>query len=132
MSDASILCIICLLMKQVCHRDLKLENTLLDGDPALHLKICDFGYSKVRAYLFMKIFVVWVLCFTYFTAIGVPWLSSFYLINNVFFFTNVIAPLWIVTTDNYSGSLKTSISPNYFLHPTVVLYFSYESLYFCH
>ncbi|XP_004511972.1 serine/threonine-protein kinase SRK2I-like [Cicer arietinum] len=31
---------------QVCHRDLKLENTLLDGDPALHLKICDFGYSK--------------------------------------------------------------------------------------
>ncbi|XP_061341194.1 serine/threonine-protein kinase SRK2I-like isoform X2 [Gastrolobium bilobum] len=31
---------------QVCHRDLKLENTLLDGSPALHLKICDFGYSK--------------------------------------------------------------------------------------
>ncbi|CAJ2646246.1 unnamed protein product [Trifolium pratense] len=31
---------------QICHRDLKLENTLLDGDPALHLKICDFGYSK--------------------------------------------------------------------------------------
>ncbi|CAJ2646245.1 unnamed protein product [Trifolium pratense] len=32
--------------EQICHRDLKLENTLLDGDPALHLKICDFGYSK--------------------------------------------------------------------------------------
>ncbi|KAL2348423.1 hypothetical protein Fmac_002423 [Flemingia macrophylla] len=31
---------------EVCHRDLKLENTLLDGTPALHLKICDFGYSK--------------------------------------------------------------------------------------
>ncbi|TKY45720.1 Serine/threonine-protein kinase SRK2I [Spatholobus suberectus] len=31
---------------EVCHRDLKLENTLLDGSPALHLKICDFGYSK--------------------------------------------------------------------------------------
>ncbi|CAI8606072.1 unnamed protein product [Vicia faba] len=31
---------------QVCHRDLKLENTLLDGSPAPHLKICDFGYSK--------------------------------------------------------------------------------------
>ncbi|KAL1316294.1 hypothetical protein HN51_068513 [Arachis hypogaea] len=31
---------------QVCHRDLKLENTLLDGTSALHLKICDFGYSK--------------------------------------------------------------------------------------
>ncbi|XP_057449482.1 serine/threonine-protein kinase SRK2I-like [Lotus japonicus] len=31
---------------QICHRDLKLENTLLDGSPALHLKICDFGYSK--------------------------------------------------------------------------------------
>ncbi|PSS24367.1 Serine/threonine-protein kinase, partial [Actinidia chinensis var. chinensis] len=30
---------------QVCHRDLKLENTLLDGSPAPRLKICDFGYS---------------------------------------------------------------------------------------
>lgn len=30
----------------VCHRDLKLENTLLDGKPAPRLKICDFGYSK--------------------------------------------------------------------------------------
>ncbi|CAN0864294.1 Serine/threonine-protein kinase SRK2I [Linum grandiflorum] len=36
----------CFLMKQVCHRDLKLENTLLDGSPAPRLKICDFGYSK--------------------------------------------------------------------------------------
>jgi serine/threonine-protein kinase SRK2 len=35
------------LMKQVCHRDLKLENTLLDGSQAPRLKICDFGYSKV-------------------------------------------------------------------------------------
>lgn len=39
--------ILCFLMKQVCHRDLKLENTLLDGSPAPRLKICDFGYSKV-------------------------------------------------------------------------------------
>jgi serine/threonine protein kinase len=31
----------------VCHRDLKLENTLLDGSTAPRLKICDFGYSKV-------------------------------------------------------------------------------------
>ncbi|KAK3003824.1 hypothetical protein RJ639_018103 [Escallonia herrerae] len=31
---------------QVCHRDLKLENTLLDGSFAPRLKICDFGYSK--------------------------------------------------------------------------------------
>ncbi|GLJ46954.1 hypothetical protein SUGI_0990850 [Cryptomeria japonica] len=31
---------------QVCHRDLKLENTLLDGDSSPQLKICDFGYSK--------------------------------------------------------------------------------------
>ncbi|CAA2995286.1 serine threonine- kinase SRK2A [Olea europaea subsp. europaea] len=30
----------------ICHRDLKLENTLLDGSPAPLLKICDFGYSK--------------------------------------------------------------------------------------
>nr|QDA34129.1 SAPK7 [Thinopyrum elongatum] len=31
---------------QICHRDLKLENTLLDGSPAPRLKIRDFGYSK--------------------------------------------------------------------------------------
>uniref|UniRef100_A0A0C9S1D6 non-specific serine/threonine protein kinase n=1 Tax=Wollemia nobilis TaxID=56998 RepID=A0A0C9S1D6_9CONI len=31
---------------QICHRDLKLENTLLDGSPSPKLKICDFGYSK--------------------------------------------------------------------------------------
>ncbi|XP_038683118.1 serine/threonine-protein kinase SAPK6-like isoform X2 [Tripterygium wilfordii] len=32
--------------EQIFHRDLKLENTLLDGGPAPRLKICDFGYSK--------------------------------------------------------------------------------------
>ncbi|CAI9109527.1 OLC1v1009363C2 [Oldenlandia corymbosa var. corymbosa] len=31
---------------QICHRDLKLENTLLDGRTEPRLKICDFGYSK--------------------------------------------------------------------------------------
>ncbi|CDP04849.1 unnamed protein product [Coffea canephora] len=31
---------------EICHRDLKLENTLLDGSPTPHLKICNFGYSK--------------------------------------------------------------------------------------
>lgn len=31
---------------QIVHRDLKLENTLLDGSPVPKLKICDFGYSK--------------------------------------------------------------------------------------
>ncbi|WZZ80034.1 hypothetical protein YC2023_100606 [Brassica napus] len=31
---------------QICHRYLKLENTLLDGSPASRLKISDFGYSK--------------------------------------------------------------------------------------
>ncbi|KAL6575886.1 Serine/threonine-protein kinase sapk2 [Orobanche hederae] len=31
---------------QICHRDLKLENTLLDGSSIPYLKICDFGYSK--------------------------------------------------------------------------------------
>ncbi|KAF3793008.1 Serine/threonine-protein kinase [Nymphaea thermarum] len=32
--------------KEICHRDLKLENALLDGSAAPRLKICDFGYSK--------------------------------------------------------------------------------------
>jgi serine/threonine-protein kinase SRK2 len=32
--------------KNVTHRDLKLENTLLDASPAPLLKICDFGYCK--------------------------------------------------------------------------------------
>jgi serine/threonine protein kinase len=36
-----------IMWQQICHRDLKLENTLLDGSPAPRLKICDFGYSKV-------------------------------------------------------------------------------------
>lgn len=31
---------------EVCHRDLKLENILLDDSPDPLLKICDFGYSK--------------------------------------------------------------------------------------
>ncbi|KAK7318744.1 hypothetical protein RJT34_03451 [Clitoria ternatea] len=31
---------------EICHRDLKLENVLLDGSSAQRLKICDFGYSK--------------------------------------------------------------------------------------
>ncbi|KAJ6730329.1 SERINE/THREONINE-PROTEIN KINASE SAPK1 [Salix viminalis] len=31
---------------QICHRDLKLENTLLDGSTSPRVKICDFGYSK--------------------------------------------------------------------------------------
>lgn len=31
---------------QICHRDLKLENTLLDESSTTRLKICDFGYSK--------------------------------------------------------------------------------------
>ncbi|XP_021900788.1 serine/threonine-protein kinase SAPK2-like isoform X2 [Carica papaya] len=31
---------------QICHRDLKLENTLLDDSTAPRVKICDFGYSK--------------------------------------------------------------------------------------
>jgi serine/threonine protein kinase len=34
-------------MQGVCHRDLKLENTLLDDSVAPRLKVCDFGYSKV-------------------------------------------------------------------------------------
>ncbi|KAG1362100.1 serine/threonine-protein kinase SAPK2 [Cocos nucifera] len=33
-------------MTEICHRDLKLENTLLDGSPTPRVKICDFGYSK--------------------------------------------------------------------------------------
>ncbi|KAI8548287.1 hypothetical protein RHMOL_Rhmol07G0262200 [Rhododendron molle] len=32
--------------EEICHRDLKLENTLLDGSAAPRVKICDFGYSK--------------------------------------------------------------------------------------
>lgn len=31
---------------EICHRDLKLENTLLDDSRLPRLKICDFGYSK--------------------------------------------------------------------------------------
>lgn len=47
-------------MQQICHRDLKLENTLLDGSPAPLLKICDFGYSKVT---FISLFFFFILVF---------------------------------------------------------------------
>jgi len=40
---------LCCLFQEICHRDLKLENTLLDGKPSPRLKICDFGYSKVNS-----------------------------------------------------------------------------------
>lgn len=32
----------------VANRDMKLENSLLTGHAKPLLKICDFGYSKVR------------------------------------------------------------------------------------
>ena len=45
-------CVLAGPVQGVCHRDLKLENTLLDGNPAPRLKICDFGYSKVGGFCF--------------------------------------------------------------------------------
>ena len=36
-----------ILWQGVANRDIKLENTLLDGSPRPLVKICDFGYSKV-------------------------------------------------------------------------------------
>jgi serine/threonine-protein kinase SRK2 len=45
--------------QQICHRDLKLENTLLDGSPAPRLKICDFGYSKVPVLYFPFLILLW-------------------------------------------------------------------------
>ena len=35
------------LVQGVANRDIKLENTLLDGTTRPLIKICDFGYSKV-------------------------------------------------------------------------------------
>ncbi|KAK8971518.1 Serine/threonine-protein kinase SAPK2 [Platanthera guangdongensis] len=43
---------------QICHRDLKLENTLLDGSSAPRLKICDFGYSKVLLQSFLHFILI--------------------------------------------------------------------------
>ena len=37
---------VCGAMQGVVNRDIKLENTLLDGSKRPLLKICDFGYSK--------------------------------------------------------------------------------------
>ena len=36
-------------MQGVANRDIKLENTLLDGTTKPLIKICDFGYSKVSS-----------------------------------------------------------------------------------
>ena len=39
------------MVQGVANRDIKLENTLLDGTTRPLIKICDFGYSKVRLFL---------------------------------------------------------------------------------
>ena len=41
-------------LQGVASRDIKLENTLLDGSPRPLLKICDFGYSKVCALCLLR------------------------------------------------------------------------------
>ncbi|KAF6144124.1 hypothetical protein GIB67_004797 [Kingdonia uniflora] len=41
---------------QICHRDLKLKNTLLDGNIVPRPKICDFGYFKVTKFLKLQNF----------------------------------------------------------------------------
>lgn len=46
------------MLQQICHRDLKLENTLLDGSAAPRLKICDFGYSKVVKWRAINLFIL--------------------------------------------------------------------------
>lgn len=45
-------------MQEICHRDLKLENTLLDGSPTPRVKICDFGYSKVLTWMLLVLFYI--------------------------------------------------------------------------
>lgn len=37
-----------LMLQGVANRDIKLENTLLSSTSRPVIKICDFGYSKVR------------------------------------------------------------------------------------
>lgn len=47
--ESSLVCLACAYfdcMQGVVNRDIKLENTLLDGSKRPLLKICDFGYSK--------------------------------------------------------------------------------------
>jgi serine/threonine protein kinase len=44
-------------LQGVANRDIKLENTLLDGSPRPLVKICDFGYSKVS----LSPFATWVI-----------------------------------------------------------------------
>ena len=39
-----------LTVQGVANRDIKLENTLLDGTARPLIKICDFGYSKVNIF----------------------------------------------------------------------------------
>ena len=37
-------------MKDIVHRDIKLENMLIDKSPKPILKLCDFGFSKHKRF----------------------------------------------------------------------------------
>lgn len=52
-------------LQEICHRDLKLENTLLDGSTTPRLKICDFGYSKVFFFTMILISMIQFPCYLF-------------------------------------------------------------------
>lgn len=107
-----------LLLQEICHRDLKLENTLLDGSPMPRLKICDFGYSKVKNVLvgirfsseklwqyfllqnFAVLFIV-LLCF------GILFSNFFFVL--IFFFVSLPITVCFVALTTQISSWNSSI-----------------------
>jgi len=97
------------LLQGVCHRDLKLENTLLDGRPAPRLKICDFGYSKVRCCfqsMFILQFVLWRRLATYMTCDGS-------VLHTESVVLSLLCPLQLCKASQLAMSAKHKLQPCY-------------------
>lgn len=95
-------------LQQICHRDLKLENTLLDGSPAPRLKICDFGYSKVFEFEnFICSFQVDMFFLSYFLCTNVVVLSISSVVIFVAFKTKINC--WNSSIHSTRGSISTRV-----------------------
>jgi serine/threonine protein kinase len=104
--------ILYILLQQICHRDLKLENTLLDmnKNSSPRLKICDFGFSKVKNIYHLLNWTFWL------------WSDFFiYLLNFLFLNFIFICSLFYCTLDpNQQLELLHTLHQKFFLERSMM------------